>query len=194
MSNISPEVRKVVQKIKFPWGSRMKTREKHFMDPRSAIAQLAMSGTPHSQKLIQYNKSKGRAVLEDVKGKTFSDVCHTDKGRQWILKNQDKVIDDTATIISNLLQRGVRHNDVHRTNIIVQNANGKPKLKLIDYEDARQSSEGISLYPHYDLFFDTSRMLDVLTEQLFGWEKTKAKAEFKKKFMKKLEQKINSWA
>lgn len=198
MGAINPRSRKTVRhNLKFPWGTKLKTHKKN-MSTENAGAQLIMSNTHRSQKLVRYNQNKLKATVEHIKGKDLFDVCETTRGRQWLLKNQNKVIDDAANIISDLLQRGVRHYDIHAGNIIVQNINGKPALKLIDY--------GIGeMTPAVDynlkasllfnaLTFDTNGMLNMFDEQLFANKKIKAEADFKKKFMKKLEEKINNWA
>ncbi|NYZ79706.1 hypothetical protein H0N95_00475 [Candidatus Micrarchaeota archaeon] len=201
-------------KIRSPFLTRDKKLRVKELGNKDAIAQAAMLGTKNTQEIIGFGKLRGGrfsgfAYVKNYPGKTIRQVSQTEGGRRWLIKNRPAVVNQTAQIVLDLMNRGVVHGDTHSGNVRAVNVKGKPVLKLFDFEMSRLSSDYIEeaereiveepaqaeeMKKRFGSITrrirdDLSYIIDDTARKIYI-DDEKAIKKFKKEIMKKVEEKV----
>ena len=136
-------------------------REKEMVS-EAAMAQFAMHGTPHTQRLYGVRKSRLVEYAEELRGKKrdapevlrtvklehihgvkLGTLCKSKKGCRWLQKNKEEIIDQLTQFLVDCMKRGVIHRDLHENNIIISRRKDKLRLKIIDFAEAESTRAAV---------------------------------------------------
>lgn len=152
---------------------------------KEIIPQAAMLGEEKFQNIYGYRKEK--VGLENVEGKTLKEAVKDKEMEKALKENKEELANQMADILAEMTKKGVSHNDITLNNLIVQKKEGKPKLKVIDFDMAKKTSDkDHSKYNLITDFRDASRQISTV----LNFNEKTFKEELKKKYEKKIEEKM----
>lgn len=165
-----PELKKRILKKEVP--ETYKKKEKFpSIGNRIAQASSLQGKESHFQKI--YGREGRKATLEEVEGESLKEIINDPEKRKWLKEHKEELIDEAAETAKELLKRGIIHSDINSGNIIIQKKKGKPKIKLIDFELSKLTSdERIKEREERQMTLDIGRDLNgfvsSITETLHG--------------------------
>jgi|GEM_PF-4005830 len=109
------------------------------------VAQAAMlkekkGKDSHFQQFYGKDEKEKKKLLERVEGKGLDKILEEGKRKKWLREHKEELIEQTAEIAKELTKKGTIHGDIKPKNIVVKDKEGKPFLKLIDFEFAETTA------------------------------------------------------
>ncbi|MFH0986857.1 MAG: lipopolysaccharide kinase InaA family protein [Candidatus Micrarchaeota archaeon] len=149
-------------------------------------AQFVVQPLKSVQKM-KYTEMDGQRVRYE-KGKTLKQAAK--ENPEWVHKNRHAIVRQiTDAIVDMNLRFGMLHGDMHEENIIVEKTKaGKPKIKVIDFDDARElkpfGSETHSIEEEYFGITKDFRYVDDILSSYNLLCRTKEESKELKKYLR----------
>lgn len=151
----------------------------------------------YREKEEELSKDAFRAKVENIKGKRFRDYIRDsyDKGKK---EEREELARQMGSILGFLHKNGFSHNDFHPTNFLVEEKEGKVKLKVIDNETINLFVKdwGTIKEDHGHMIFDIHPSKEFQRDFegiLYGME-TKTRREMMPIIFKEYERELNDHA